>query len=122
MHNAAKDKPPLECRGKHAAKRHMPPWVFVTYDTVLGMAIYGRDQRIEKGEPAGDLIFHGKLTTLANAHARSDDSESRAVAWLVENNWLLDLNDKQRRWRGGKWTSFEYLVLEHDERSARYSD
>jgi hypothetical protein len=109
--------PPEKCH----AQRHMSPSVFATYNAMLGHAKAGQNKRAARGEAAGELIFFGKLTTLANATNRSDETEGINVAWLEEQHWIVAKQESQRRWHGD-WSSNEYRVVEHGEYSAGHHD
>src|SRR5689334_18611298 len=86
-------------------RRHMTASEFVTYDTMRAMA------RKNKASTANDLVFYGRLTTLANYTDRSVETERTNIESLVERGWLLDTD--RTRWRDGLWGTNRYLVVEH---------
>lgn len=94
-------KPQFRCH----ERRHMTASEFVTYDTMRAMA------KKNKASTANDLVFYGRLTTLANYTNRSVETERTNIESLVEKGWLLDAD--RTRWRGGLWGTNRYLVAEH---------
>ena len=64
-----------------------------------------------KSDPNRDkeaaLIFHGKLTKLANYNNSSIEVERLNINSLMKKGWLVRLG--KQRWRAGRWSTVQYL-------------
>jgi hypothetical protein len=97
------DKPEFVCH----AKRHMTASEFKTYDTMRVMIFSGPHGKEDS------LIFHGKLTKLANYNNTSVETENLNIKSLIKKGWLVRLG--KQRWRAGRWSTVQYVFLEHDD-------
>jgi len=88
-------------------RRHMTASEFVTYDTMRAMA------KKNKASSPNDLVFYGRLTTLANYTNRSVETERINIKSLVKKRWLIP--EDYTRWRGGLWGTNRYGVVEHEQ-------
>lgn len=94
--------PPLyECR----AKRHMPADVFVTYDTMIGLA---KSDTKEFRDKTSRECYAGRFT-ICDYGNQSEDEVRRNIKWLVARGWLVKLK------QFGSHGSNRYRVIEHDE-------
>lgn len=87
-------------------RRHMTASEFVTYDTIRAMA------KSNKASSPEDLVFYGRLSTLANYTNRSINAERRNIESLVRKGWLIPA--ARTRWRAGRWGTNRYSVVEHE--------
>jgi hypothetical protein len=89
------------------ARRHMTASEFRTYDTIRIMVMSGPHDK------DASLLFYGKLTKLANYNNTSPELEAINIASLIEKGWLLRMG--KQRWRGGRWGTVQYILVEHDD-------
>jgi hypothetical protein len=87
-------------------RRHMTASEFVTYDTMRAMA------KSNKASTPGNLVFYGRLTTLANYTNRSVETERTNIKSLIAMGWLISAT--RTRWRGGLWGTNRFDIVEHD--------
>jgi len=97
------DKPDFVCH----ARRHMTAPEFRTYDTMRVMVMSGPH---EKDAP---LVFYGTVTKLANYTNATTEVELRNIGSLIKKGWLIRM--EKQRWRGGKWGTVKYLLVEHSD-------
>lgn len=117
------DEKTVECH----ARRHMSARAFQAYDAMVATAKAGQAKRVREGKPAGDLIFSGRMTTLANKINCSTDVAREGLKELVAGEWLIPLQEQgeggQRRnnW-SGTWATYQYKVLEHFDFLQKHPD
>jgi hypothetical protein len=87
-------------------RRHMTASEFVTYDTMRAMAKSNRASTLK------ELVFYGRLTTLANYTNRSEETERLNIKSLVTKGWLIPA--ARTRWRRGMWGTNRFDIAEHD--------
>ena len=88
------------------ARRHLTAPEFMAYDAIVAMA--------KSAEGIGELIFYGKVTTVANYIDRSRETANTLMSSLERKGWLV-ADGEQQRWRGGRFGTRRYVVMEHDE-------
>jgi hypothetical protein len=93
--------PQYRCR----AKRHMPEKVFVTYDTMLGLA---KSDTKEFKDPTS-LECYAELATICDYSNQSETRVRESIKWLIANDWLVPLK------QFGSHGSNRYRVVEHDD-------
>jgi hypothetical protein len=112
MEAATEDNLPT---GKCCARRHMTGAAFKTYDAIKSMC---------KRREDGSLIWYGAQHTLADLNNRSVQQEHEAIEWLGAEGWLIcrpfewEPGTKWQRRHNGKFTTYEFRVIEHEEYAA----
>lgn len=88
-------------------RRHMTASEFRTYDTMLAMI---GSKPHDKDDA---LIFHGRLTKLANYNNTSVETENLNLKSLVNKGWVKRVG--KQRWRAGRWGTVQYLIVDHEK-------
>lgn len=85
-------------------RRHLTPSLFMTYDAMRAMA---------KKNEYGNLICYARLITITNHTSISRNQNQMNIAALEARGWLIQ--EERSRWRGGRFGSNRYEVLEHTD-------
>src|ERR1700730_5423143 len=87
-------------------RRHMTASEYVTYDAMTAMA------KTNKASTPNDIVFYGRLTTLANHTNRSVWTERQNIASLDKKGWVITA--ARTRWHGGMWGTNRYTMVDHE--------
>ena len=80
---------------------------FRTWDTMRVMVMSGPHTKDDA------LVFHGRLTKLANYTNTSVETENLNIQSLIKKGWVERIG--KQRWRAGRWSTVQYLILEHED-------
>jgi len=85
----------------------------MTYDAMLAMAMAGPPD-----PETGKRVCYAKLTTIVNHGSLGRSQTIANITALLERGWI-EPKDKRERWRNGRWTNNQWLVLDHEEYERR---
>jgi hypothetical protein len=103
---------------------------FRVYDAMMAVAKAGWSKAKQAGQwPDGrpwkesdPLICYARVYTLANMTDRSIEQVDEAIGKLEGKTWAICTTQKQRRKWGGKFTTYEYQMLTHEDYVAAHPD